>query len=125
MFNCPSGALFGVTTRLATAASLSFVSTFSLQASTSYLQNNLLDSNSQINTAEGPEVLMVGYKVAAYLCLGFLAVGAILSIVLLRGIGIIGKHDEEVQAGLELNSLGDERLTRRRGTRVEGEDSIS
>lgn len=120
------GALFGVTTRLATATSLSFTSTFSLQASTSYLDNNPLNfGNSQTNTAETPEVLMAGYKVAAYMCLGFLALGAILSIVLLKGIGIIGKHDEEVVEGTELNSLGDQRLTRRRATRIEAEDSGS
>lgn len=116
-----AGAVFAVTTRLATAISLSLISTFSSQVSVTYLKNNPLDSSSLPNTLESPEVLMSGYRVAGWICTGCLAIGVVLSLIFLRGIGIVGKamEDEGEEREGEGEDAGDIRLTRRRVTRAD------
>lgn len=88
------GALFNVTTRLATSISLAVISNIANVVSTNYLASHPLDAALGKQTEESPAVLLVGYKFGAWLCVGCVGVSLVLSVVSLRKLGVVGKKDE-------------------------------
>jgi hypothetical protein len=84
-----AGALFNVVTRLATSISLSLISTLANSVSSTYL-----DSHDGL-AADDPEVLLVGYRIAAWMCVACTAVALVLCLVGLRGMGVVGRKDED------------------------------
>lgn len=105
-----AGALFSVVTRLATAISLAILSTASNSASSAYLAKHPLD-----NVSENPDVLLAGYRIGGgWGCVGCVAVGLVLSVVGLKGMGVVGRKDEDMEPILGPEDVDDTRLTRRR-----------
>lgn len=118
-----TGALFNVVTRLATAISLGLISTGSTTVSTSYLLAHPTDPSTGLpNTSQSPAVLLAGYRVAAWACAASAAVGFVIAVAGLRGMGIVGRKEEPVDALDDgAGDVAQGPLTRRRGRRGDGD----
>ena len=107
-----AGALFNVVTRLATSISLSLISTLSNSVSATYVASH------EGKLGDDPEVLLVGYRIAAWMCSVCTGVALLLCVVGLRGMGVVGRKDDEGEdARAEPGQISDARLTRRRANR--------
>lgn len=92
-----AGALFNVTTRLATSISLAVISSIANVVSTQYLGSHPFDASLKAQTADSPDVLIAGYRLAAWLCVGCVGVSTAVAVVGLRGIGVVGKKETKAE----------------------------
>lgn len=92
-----AGALFNVTTRLATSLSLAVISSIANVVSTRYLNSHPFDASLKAQTADSPEVLLEGYRIAAWLCVACVGVSTAVAVVGLRGIGVVGKKETKAE----------------------------
>ncbi|SCV74067.1 BQ2448_6499 [Microbotryum intermedium] len=92
-----AGALFQVTTRLATSMSLAIISSIATLASEKYLDANPLASDLTANMIESPDVLLAGYRVGGWLTFAFAAIALIISLFGLRGMGLVGSKEEKAE----------------------------
>lgn len=105
-------------TRLATAIGLGLISTGATITSAAYLKEHPTDIlTGAVHSAESPQVLLAGYRVAAWACFACGAVGFGLACVGLRSLGVVGRKDEPKLEEAEDSSVAPGNLTRRRPRR--------
>ncbi|SCZ99201.1 BZ3500_MvSof-1268-A1-R1_Chr3-1g05873 [Microbotryum saponariae] len=92
-----AGALFQVTTRLATSMSLAIISSIATLASDKYLAANPFAGDLSPNTTESPDVLLAGYRIGGWLTFAFAAIALTISLFGLRGMGLVGSKEEKAE----------------------------
>ncbi|KDE03042.1 hypothetical protein MVLG_06432 [Microbotryum lychnidis-dioicae p1A1 Lamole] len=92
-----AGALFQVTTRLATSMSLAIISSIATLASDKYLAANPFAGDLSPNTTESPDVLLAGYRIGGWLTFAFAAIALTISLFSLRGMGLVGSKEEKAE----------------------------
>ncbi|GAA98060.1 uncharacterized protein L969DRAFT_93321 [Mixia osmundae IAM 14324] len=97
-----AGALFMVSSRLATSIGLAVTSTISSAIATKFLRKH------PDMTESSPEVLLTGYRAAAWVCVGVASLSLLIGGFGLRNLGVVGDRESvpllEDAAGIELRS---------------------
>ncbi|KAH8102271.1 major facilitator superfamily domain-containing protein [Cristinia sonorae] len=103
-----AGSMFGVATRLGTSLGLAVSSSVANSVSQKF---NLMPEHASLSATD-PQVLVVGFRAAGWVCVGALGLAVVIAVFGLRGIGLVGQQAKEDKrtTALELGTVasGDE-----------------